>query len=162
VTDLARGRTVRVLIDAALVLVLVGLCVQIASAAIRISRRHEQVQAVGPEARALYGAFTRYRERNGMYPDEHANPPFNLATFEPLRRRGYYHGAIGTYLLDGHIDAYDAPDDQGPNREFWMEMTLASDPSVRILIARSDDAPLSRGRWIDGVFVVRDGKLERL
>lgn len=97
-----------------------------------------------------------------MYPDEHGNPPFNPATLEPLRRRGYYTGAIGKYLVDGRIDAYDAPDDQGPNHEFWIEMTLASDPSVRILIARSDDAPLGRGTWTDGVFVVRDGRLEAL
>jgi hypothetical protein len=93
----------------------------------------------------------------------------SIRTSTPVRRstpsrssRGYYHGAIDAFLLNGRVDGYDAPDDQGPDHEFWMEMTLASDPSVRILIARSDNAPSSRGTWIDGVFVWRDGKLEQL
>jgi hypothetical protein len=150
------------LLDVFLLVVLVASSYQLVSYAIRRSRAREQVAAVAPEARALYSALRKYRERNGSYPDEHANPPFDPVTFEPLRRRGYYHGAIGRYLLDGHVDAYDAPDDQGPNREFYLEMTLVSDPSIRILIARSDDAPLGRGNWTDGVFVVQGGKLEPL
>jgi hypothetical protein len=158
----ARGGTVRTLVDAVLLVLLVGLSVQIAFAAHRTAKRREQVQAIGAEAKALYAAFQSYRERNGVYPDEHARPPFDPVTFEPLRRRGYYHGAIDAFLLNGRVDGYDAPDDQGPDHEFWMEMTLASDPSVRILIARSDNAPSSRGTWIDGVFVWRDGKLEQL
>jgi len=158
----ASSRASRGMIDAILFAVLVVLCVKIASATMRSSEQRAQVQAIGHEARALYDAFQSYRERNGGYPDERADPPFDPATFEPLRRRGYYHGSIGTYILNGRIDAFDAPDDQGPNHEFWLELTLASDPSVRILIARSDDAPVSRGDWSDGVFVVRDGHLEKL
>jgi hypothetical protein len=150
------------LIDGILFAVLVVLSVQIASSTVHRSRQREKVEAVEKEARALYGAFQTYRDRNGAYPDEHGNPPFDPFTFEPLRRRGYYRGTIGRYLLEGRIDAFDAPDDQGPNHEFWLEMTLAADPSVRILIARSDNAPVSRGIWTDGVFVVRDGKIEQL
>ena len=39
-------------------------------------------------------------------------------------------------------------------------MTLKRDPSIRLLVARSDDAPLSGGVWLDGVFIYRDGRLE--
>ena len=157
-----RGRTARSLLDAVLLIVFVALCSQIAIPAIRAERRREHVRAVGQEARALYDAFRDYRERNGAYPDEHTAPGFDPATLEPLRRRGYYRGAIGSYLVGGRVDAYDAPDDRGPNHEFWIEMTLAADPGVRILVAASDDAPLGRGRWTDGVFAVRAGKLEPL
>jgi type II secretory pathway pseudopilin PulG len=158
----ARGRAARALLDGALGVLLLALGVQLAVAAVHRARRQEQVGEVGKEAKALYAALQSYRERNGAYPDTHGNPPFEPATLEPLCRRGYYQGSIGRYLRDGRIDAYDAPDDQGPNREFWMEMTLASDPGVRLVIARSDDAPSGGGIWLDGVFVVRDGALERL
>lgn len=157
-----RGRAAMALIDAILFAVFIALCFQLASPAIRAARYRDQDQAVGREARAIYDAFLKYRERNGEFPDEHADPAFDPATFEPLRRRGYYDGAIGGLVANGRIDACDAPDDQGPNREFWIEMTLATDPSVRILIAKSDDAPLGRGNWVDGAFIVRDGKMGRL
>lgn len=155
----ARARTAMNLV---LFAVLVVLCVPIAAPAMRASKRREQVAAVAPEARALYEAFRTYRDRNGVFPDVHGTPPFDAATFEPLRRRGYYHGSIGNFLLGGRIDAYDAPDDKGTDHEFWMEMTLAADPGVRILIASSNSAPLGRGKWTDGVFVVCDGTMVRL
>ena len=79
-----------------------------------------------------------------------------------LARRGYYVGRVRGLLAGARADAYDSPDDRGPNREFWMEMTLASDPSVRFVIARSDDAPMGGGTWLDGAYVFRTGRLERL
>ena len=39
-------------------------------------------------------------------------------------------------------------------------MSLARDPAVRVLVARSDDAPMCGGEWCDGVFVFRNGNLE--
>ena len=67
---------------------------------------------------------------------------------------------INGVLLNGRIDVYQSPDDQGLNQEFWLEMTLERDPSIRLLVTHSDDAPLSGGVWLDGVFVYRNGKLE--
>ena len=87
--------------------------------------------------------------------------PF-LETLDPLARRGYYRGVMLAKLTNNRADAYDSPDDKGRNREFWLEMTLAMDPSVRILVAKSDDAPLSGGRWVEGVFIYRNGELEPL
>ena len=48
------------------------------------------------------------------------------------------------------------------NDEFWLEMSLESDPSIRFLVVRSDDAPLGGGRWREGAFVYRDGELRPL
>ena len=87
------------------------------------------------------------------------NSTVNIPT-PPLSRRGYYKGGITQFLLNQRIDAYDSPDDKGNNREFWVEMTLKRDPSIRFLVAHSDDAPLGGGVWRDGVFIYRGGKLE--
>mgnify|MGYP001310854280 CR=1 FL=1 len=153
---------IRTWFDIVLALVLVALCSQQLVPAIHAARRREALEPVSREAHALYSAFINYRERNGSFPDVHSDPPFEPDTFEPLRRRGYYSGKLADYLLGGRIDAFDAPDDRKLNDEFWIEMTLASDPDDRLLIASSDDAPLGRGTWTDGVFLVRGGRMEAL
>jgi len=157
-----RGGGLRTWVDVTLAVVLVALCSQLVLPAIRAARRRDALQPVAHEAHALYAAFQQYHERNGEFPDIDGTPPFNPDTLEPLRRRGYYDGKLDDFLVAGRIDAYDAPDDRGRNREFWVELTLASDPDVRVLIAASDDAPLSRGIWTDGVFIVRAGRTEPL
>ena len=73
----------------------------------------------------------------------------------------------GTYepknVADGILDTVWCEGNKtGDGTGDWIEMTLASDPDVRVLIATSDDAPLSRGSWTDGVFIVRGGRSERL
>ena len=112
------------------------------------------------EATNLHRAFQAYHERHGSYPNSYAAPSIDERTLDPLRRRGYYTGQIAGVLRNGRIDAYHSPDDQGLNQEFWLEMTQARDPSIRFLIARSDDSPLSGGEWREGVFIYHDGRLE--
>jgi len=131
-------------------------------AAVRSANVGADVRAIGVEATALYRAFEQFHERNREYPADYHGARFDLATLDPLRRRGYYRGSIGTKLLGGTVDAFGSPDDRGVNQEFWVEMTLASDPSIRFVVAKSDDAPSSGGEWLDGVYVYRHGKLERL
>jgi hypothetical protein len=41
-------------------------------------------------------------------------------------------------------------------------MTLKADPSARVLVADSDDAPLSGGEYVDGIFLYKDGELKRI
>jgi hypothetical protein len=114
------------------------------------------------EALALYDSFDRYFEDHRAFPGTHTDPRFELDSLEPLVERGYYRGAILSQLLLRRADAYESPDDRGSNREFWLEMTLKADPSVRIVVARSDDAPLGGGAWLDGAFILRNGNLESL
>lgn len=147
-------------IDLILLLSIVFIGGLIARSAMDSARRQSELKYAVSEARTLHEGLTRYRERNGSYPNAFTTPRFEPETLEPLRRKGYYDGGILTVLQAGRVDAYDSPDDEGLNREFWIEMTLAGDPSVRILVASSDDAPLSDGTWSDGVFVYRDGVLE--
>lgn len=128
--------------------------------ATRLANLEADLRIAQKEARNLHQAFQAYHERHGSYPNSHAPVRIVEGTLDPLRRRGYYTGHINGVLLNGRIDAYQSPDDQGLNQEFWVEMTLERDPSIRLLVARSDDAPLSGGVWLDGVFVYRNGRLE--
>lgn len=153
-------RLERIFIDLTLAAAIGYLGYGVVTSALAASGRDARLRVAEQEAHVLYDAFQRYHERNHQYPASHTDPRFDVATLDPLRKRGYYTGGIQHYLLGGRIDAYDSPDDRGPNREYWLEMTLADDPSIRILVARSDDAPLGRGEWRDGVFIYRQGRLE--
>jgi len=119
-----------------------------------------QQRIVRAEAHELFRSFEAYHERNHSYPNAYAEPRFDVTTLDPLTKRGYYRGNLLVNLRNHRIDAYGSPDDRGPNREFWVEMSLKDDPRVRVVVARSDDAPLGGGKWLDGVFVFRDGVLE--
>jgi hypothetical protein len=157
-----KGRPTWILLDLVLFCALVLLSWQIVTPALERARRTNELHLLSVEAHALYDAFQSYYNLNRCYPDPVNAPRFEPATLEPLRRRGYYRGSIEKFLAGGQVDAYDSPSGQESNREYWLEMTFASDPSVRILIARSDDAPLGQGNWMDGVFIVRGGKSEPL
>ena len=41
-------------------------------------------------------------------------------------------------------------------------MTLKRDPGIRLVIARSDDAPIADGEWLDGAYLYRGGRLEKI
>jgi len=112
------------------------------------------------EAAELERAFQNFYERHGGYPSSMIAPTLDRTTLDPLRRRGYYDGQITRRLLNDRIDAYHSPSDGGPHQEYWVEMTLRSDPSIRILVVHSDDAPLGGGAWLEGVFLYRDGELD--
>jgi type II secretory pathway pseudopilin PulG len=117
------------------------------------------IAGVAAEGRTLQTAFTQWHLDKGQYPNADSPPAFDLKTFDPLRAEGYYKGNIRHLLLGDQADAYDSPDDQGPNAEYWLEMTLKLDPTVRFVICNSNSAPLGGGRWLEGVYMFRDGVL---
>lgn len=154
-----RARTV---LDAALAAASLLLLSHVLIVAFEVAERKATVRRVTNEARTIYDAFALYYDRNGEFPDHADKSRFDRVSLDPLRRRGYYRGSIDYLLLDRKADGYDSPDDLGSNQEFWLEMTLAGDPRIRVLIARSDDSPLGGGQWRDGAYIVRKGRLERL
>lgn len=154
-------RVARAVVDGFLAAALCYMVYLIALAAVDAAGVRTELRVLTNEASALYEAFGRYNERNHGYPPTYTGSRFDLETLDPLRKRGYYRGSLTSHVLNHRVDAYDSPDDLGPNREFWIEMSLRSDPSVRVLVARSDDAPLGGGTWREGVFILRDGVLER-
>ena len=119
------------------------------------------IELVSNEARQLYTAFVRFHKSNGSFPTGHGDRAEDRDVLGPLKRRGYYRGSVTTRLVDGEPDAY-VSSGSGVRSEFWLEMSLDSDPTVRFLVARSDDAQLGGGKWRDGAFVFRAGELEPL
>jgi hypothetical protein len=130
--------------------------------ALHSSQVKADLRLVTVEAKALYDAFDAYYEQHRAFPNSYTQPSLQTDSLNPLRKRGYYRGHLTRFLVNHRVDAYDSPDDRGPNREFWVEMTLKNDPSIRFLVARSDDAPMGGGSWRDGAYICRDGVLERL
>ena len=148
------------LIELLIVFAIIGVLAAIAIPMLRQSNHRADVGAVVDEAKTVYAAFKQHYVDESVYPFASSSPAFELDTFEPLRSLGYYDGDITTRLVGGKADAYDSPDDKGQNREFWLEMTLKSDPTIRILVADSDDAPLTGGDYADGIYLYRDGALK--
>ena len=130
--------------------------------AVKSSEIRAQQLATEREAIQLHEAFGSFYQRYGEYPNAYAGSGFDLQTLDPLRRRGYYEGPLVRRLLNRRIDAYDSPDDRGLNQEYWLEMTLAAEPKVRFVVACSDNAPLGKGAKLDGVYILRNGRLEPL
>jgi prepilin-type N-terminal cleavage/methylation domain-containing protein len=150
------------LVELLITLAIIAILMAIALPLMREAILRAHISAVATDARAIYIAFKRHHMDNSMYPPESDSSAFELATFEPLVGLQYYDGRVLPKLLGSQADAYSSPDDLGPNQEFWLEMTLAYDPTVRFLVADSDDAPLAGGDWFDGIFLYRNGSLTPL
>jgi len=146
------------LVVVAIIAVIAGILIPILQTA--MLRAH--VGAMASDARIVHTAFKQFFVDFDMYPNSSDSPAFELDTFEPLVSEGYYDGRMLSRLADGQVDGYDSPDDLGINQEFWIEFTLAADPSVRFLVADSDDAPLAGGDFVDGVYLYKNGVLHPL
>lgn len=154
------ARRRRAIVDATLLVAALCLVASIVQSGVAASLQRAERRELGRQALELYRALDLYQDRHGAFPGE-SGPPLELATLEPLRRRGYLRAAIVARLDQRRLDGYHATTgDDGP--EFWLEMTFAADPAVRFVVARSDDAPLSGGRWLDGAYVYHDGELSPL
>ena len=150
------------MLNSSLILVIVVLLGAVVHSAVRTANVRADIDIMRTEAQGLYDSFEKYYARHSVYPTSYTQRPFDLETLDPLSTRGYYRGHITAKLRDHRIDSYESPDDRGQNQEFWVEMSLARDPSIRILIAKSDDAPMSGGAWLEGVYIFKNGSLEPL
>jgi len=162
VTGTGTRRTARLVANVALLVGILLTAHGIARRSWTLAARRGTLADASGEVRKLYGAFDLYYRRYGAFPNSDATPRFDVEGFEPLHRRGFLSGRLASFLDGGGADAYESPDDRGLNQEFWVEMTLRADPSIRFVVARSDDAPSGGGRWLDGAFVWRNGALEAL
>lgn len=155
----ARQRQGFTLIELLIVVVVLSLLASIALTRLHKAVVKARIAAVISEGKALHAAFNTFYVDYNQYPNATSSPSFQLDTFDPLRSRGYYAGAVTDLLQGSAADAYDSPDDEGPNQEFWLQLTVEADPSVQIVVASSDNAPLAGGRWLEGVFMFKDGEL---
>ncbi|MCH7891372.1 MAG: ABC transporter permease subunit, partial [Gemmatimonadetes bacterium] len=140
-------------------LLIVAILAGIAGVQFRGIQVKAHLASVVADGRILFHGLEEFYTVNYRYPNATSNPAFNLVTFEPLRTLVGYQGSINARLLNGQADAYDSPDDQGPNQEWWVQMSLAIDPSFQVVIAVSDNVPLNPGVWMQGVYTFEDGVL---
>ena len=147
------------LVEMLIVMAIIFIIAAIAIPMLRATLLRSHISAAAADARVLHGAFKRHFVDMNAYPNAEDAPAFNLATFEPLIQLGYYQGRMFGRMMGDKADAYDSPDDLGLNQEFWIEMTLRYDPSIRFLVADSDNAPLGGGDYYDGIYLFRDGVL---
>lgn len=150
------------IIEVLIVLAIIAVIVSIAIPGLHQARVRAEAGALAADAHALYSAFHQYYIDYGHYPNSTNSPSFDVTTFEPLRSGKYYRGTMTRSLLGGRADAYDSPDDMGQNQEFWLEVTLQLDPSIRFVIADSNDSPLGGGQWLDGIYMYKSGALQHL
>ena len=150
------------LVELLVVMAVISLLMAITVPIMQSAMLRAHVGAMATDARAIHDGFKRHFIDNNMYPNAAGDSSFVLATFEPLVSMGYYDGRIASKLMDTQADGYDSPDDEGINQEFWIELTLGVDPSVRFLVADSNNAPLSGGAQMDGVYFYRHGVLTPL
>lgn len=150
------------IIEILIVMAILAVLLAIAIPELHQARIRAERGALAADAHQLYNAFHQYYIDNGQYPNADVSPTFDTTTFEPLRSAGYYNGNMTRALVGAQADAFDSPDDGGPNQEYWIEVTLLLDPATRFVIANSNDAPLSGGQWLDGVYMYKNGVLQHL
>ncbi len=156
---MARGFS---LLELLVVVAIIGVLMAITVPLMQSAMLRAHVGATASGSRIIFNAFQRYHIDYNMYPNSVDAPAFELDTFEPLDNLEYYDAQILTKLDNEQADAFDSPDDEGINQEFWLEMTLAFDPTVRFLVVDSDNAPLSGGDDMAGVFLYKNGVLRSL
>jgi prepilin-type N-terminal cleavage/methylation domain-containing protein len=147
------------LLELLIVMAIIFIISSIAVPMMRAALLRAHVSALAADAQVLHTAFKRFYLDASMYPNSTDPPAFDLATFEPLVADGYYDGRVATKLVDAQADGYDSPDDEGLNQEFWVELTLNYEPSIRMLVADSNDSPLGGGDYYDGIYLFRNGVL---
>ncbi len=151
-----RGFTlVELLIAVATIAVLMAIAIP----TLQDARVRSEMRAIVSDLRTVHTAFKQYYLDHGGYPEQGGS--FDLAKFSPLDTEGYYRGLVTARMIDSQADAYDAPDDEGTNQEFWLELTMKRKPSVRFLVCDSDDAPLGGGTAFDGVYAFDAGVRQR-
>lgn len=133
------------LIVVATVLVLMAIAIPMFQDALLRAR----TSSLSTDAKALYVAIKQYYVDNNTYPPTGA---LDAGTLDPLASMGYYTGKVTTRLEAGQIDGY-----LGTQNEFWLEMTLDNDNSIRFLVADSQNAPLGGGDYRDGIYLFVNG-----
>jgi prepilin-type N-terminal cleavage/methylation domain-containing protein len=137
------------LIELLIVMATVAVLMAIALPLFQDALLRANTSSLSTDARALYVAVKQYYVDNNSFP---STAGFDTTNFEPLVGLGYYSGRVQTRLVGTQADGY-----LGTSGEFWLEMTLGVDPSVRFLVSDSNNAPLSGGAYLDGVFLYVDG-----
>jgi general secretion pathway protein G len=162
--DLRTGSAGYTMIELLMVVAIIGLIVAIAvplySGAIDKSHRSTLVHDGGE----LYRAFMRYYVDQGVFPSTTtpADRVFDLQTLAPLSTGGYFRHveSFTNKIQDGEIQNYDSPNIGSADTQFWATINSAREPGFVLLIAHTNDLPIDRGEWYDGVYYVTNTGIE--
>lgn len=165
------------LIELIIVVAIIGIIAAIAIPQYFSYREKSERAVIISDCKAIFRGFIVYYIENDEYPWASTPAPqkFDLATFAPLTNRGLMGMDIGLELninnlkknLDGNAaEAYDSPDEPlGTNQTFYLVLPWAKDPDTKFVVAQSEDVLqadgtlIDNGNWMDGVYVVKNGKI---
>jgi prepilin-type N-terminal cleavage/methylation domain-containing protein len=144
-------------------------------------RDNAEKAAMISDCHALYRAFVVFYLDHEEYPYKDAwaaDPPmqFDLNSFAPLTLSNYMGGSpfdidierFRDKLAGRQAEAFDSPDDLMPginNQEFYIILPWAKDPSIKFVVASSDNVlyadntPVDGGNWLDGVYITKGGAI---
>lgn len=125
---------------------------------------------------SIYRMFVVSYVENDRYPNATAGDYiFNLNTLYPLTDSTYMGGIkpeidIPFFLKKFQNDKaedFDSPDIiPGDNQKFYLILAWKKDPSLKYVVAQSDDVfygdgstKVDNGNWIDGVFATKGGEI---
>ncbi len=148
----------------------VAIVATLATLSVPASRRvvdRAHVARLAADGRVLAAALLRWEADHGAPPPAGASRPggFNTRTLDPLVARGYLlsPAPILGHLAKGRVTVYDAPGaEPGAGRGFWLVLTDAGRPGLQVLVASTDAFPLAPGDWIEGIYLLRGDRLERI
>lgn len=148
-----RGFTlIEVMLVVAIIGLLAALAIPLFDRAITKSRR----TSLAADAHDLYTALMRYHADHGAFPPEGG---FDTQTLSPVSDQGYFSSAesFTKKMLNDELMFYVAPDINGPDTELISAFRAKADTEILVLMLHTSVA----GGWLDGVYVVVDGRLVR-
>lgn len=157
-----RGVTlIELLFLVAIVLVALVLSVPFAARSLQSAA----INRLADDGKSLFEAIVRYQSDHGHppYPGSAEDEGLNLRTLAPLTTAGYFRNAeaLLSRLSDHRLLAYDTPG--LPGREgFWMILVDAQRPEIQVLVASTDQFPLTPDSFLEGIYLIRGMSLEKL
>ncbi len=167
------------LLELIVVVLIIGALAAIAIPQYTRYRGNAEKASMISDCRSLYRGLVIFYLEHEEYPYKDPwgdDPPmqFNLSSFGPLTLPNYMGGIpldidieIFRDKLDGRqAEKFDSPDDTlGMNQEFYIILPWYKDPTIKFVVASSDDVayedgtPVAGGNWIDGVFITKGGSI---
>ena len=135
---------------------IVGILASIAIPALQRAVSRARHNALMADGKTLHAAFMKFHIDNGLFPSTTTpvSRVFDLTTLAPLSTNGYIGQpqALTGKLLGGKVTAYDSPDINGSDTQFWAVLTNKTDPSIAILVASTNQYPGFTGIQYDGAY----------
>jgi len=145
---------VELLITVAIIGLVTAIAIPLYSGAIDKSHRATLIADAGE----LHRSFMRFYVDLGLFPSTSspASRALDLQTLSPLSTLGYFRHPEGftNKLEGGKIQNYDSPNVGSADTQFWATINSMRQPGFVLLVAHTNDLPLDRGTWYDGVYYV--------